>query len=428
MATVGDLVDLLHRQAWELARQRVEDPQEILPLHMRGWVKVAAAASRALALLDVRRDLDDILDQLADGGLASPGRPDRRLADIGVTFGGIGDLLAAEHVNVELAGYPSRSRLHAAMWAGLHTAARATLGIAQDAGGGEPSTVMATLAGITELAALIPSSARENLLDRLQAPSPGSSSLKGAVDGWAAAAGEVLTDDHQVTGYALQRVAGSIALICQVTAATTKEAAAAGLVNPAAARIAAGALEHAAQAWRQAAAWPPHLRLGGRTTELRYASTVLDQALTGPQAAARDLPERLTGLWAAVNTATLVGDEHRVMTARLAAGGGLWVSVAALPPAYQATHPGVRRSDWVPQPASSTATSKPLALAARAATDALRSAASELDAAVQPIQAGIVGERSSAGYAQVWETVTPPSRRQAPPGHHQAPMLPGLAL
>lgn len=426
MATVADLLDLLHRQAWELAQQRVDAPEEALQPHMRGWVKVAAAASRALAQLDVRRDLDEVLDQLADGGLASPGRPDRRLADLSVTFGGIGDLLAAEQVNIELAGYAARSRLHASMWAALNTAARATLAIAQDGGGSEQATVLATLATVTELAALIPPAARENLLDRLPAASPGSATLKGAVDGWAAAAGEVLTNDHQVTGYGLQRVAGSIALICQVTAATTKEAADARLVDPDAARVAARALQRAAQAWRQAAAWPPYLRLGGRTTELRHASTALDAALTGPHATG--LPERLTSLWAAVNVATLIGDEHRVMTARLAAGGGLWVSVAALPAAYQASHPGVRRSGWVPQPASDTATSKPLATAARAATDALRNAGAELDVAVEPIQARTASPRTGLKAAQVWETVTPPVRREAASARPGSSMLPGMAL
>lgn len=428
MATVADLLDRLHRQAWELAQQRVDAPDEALGQHMRGWVKVAASASRALAPLHIRRDLDDVLDQLADGGLASPGRPDRRLVEMSLTYGGIGDLLAAEQVHVELAGYTSRSRLHTSMWAGLHTAARATLAVAQDAGATEPAAVLAGLADITELAALIPPSARENLLDRLSATPARDATLKGAVDTWAAVAGEILSSDHQVTGYALQRTAGSIAMICHVAASTTKEAAAAGLINTDSAHQAADSLQQTARSWRRAANWPPHLRLGGRTTELRQASASLDRALTGPQLAGLDVSERLTSMWAAVNLATLVGDEHRVMTSRLATGGGLWVSVAALPPAYQATHPGARRSGWVPQPPSSTATSRPLAIAARTAAAALRSAATDLDAAVEPIQTGPPRRVTGSETAQAWETVTPPTRRDHRDLRPESPMLPGLAL
>ena len=330
MATVADLLDRLHRQAWELAQQRVDAPDEALGQHMRGWVKVAASASRALAPLHIRRDLDDVLDQLADGGLASPGRPDRRLVEMSLTYGGIGDLLAAEQVHVELAGYTSRSRLHTSMWAGLHTAARATLAVAQDAGATEPAAVLAGLADITELAALIPPSARENLLDRLSATPARDATLKGAVDTWAAVAGEILSSDHQVTGYALQRTAGSIAMICHVAATTTKEAAAAGLINT-------------------------------------------DSA-------------------------------------------------------HQATHPGARRSGWVPQPPSRTATSRPLAIAARTAAAALRSAATDLDAAVEPIQTGPPRRVTGSETAQAWETVTPPTRRDHRDLRPESPMLPGLAL
>lgn len=50
--------------------------------------------------------------------------------------------------------------------------------------------------------------------------------------------------------------------------------------------------------------------------------------------------------------ASKVGDRHEAALGCLVGHHGLWILVDSLGPAYLTRHPGVHRSDWVPDPGS----------------------------------------------------------------------------
>jgi hypothetical protein len=429
MASVGDLLRRLHLQAWELSGTPTTPATEArLDGQLRGWVRVAASASRALAPLRHRPDLDDVLDQLADGGLATPGRPAARLAALSQTIGAIGDILASRGPDIERAGTATKDRLHASVQAALHAAARATLTVAQQVGHPEAEALMSRLAEATEMAAMIPPSARTSRLDHLAIIVPGPQTLQGAVEQWARTATTVLSSQTQVTGYVLQSTAANIALLCLATARATKAAAADGPIAQPVADHAVVALQAASRAWRNAAAWPPHLRLGGRSAEYRRASNDLLAALSADLNANPAPGNRFTELLAALPFAGEVARAHQLAAERLADAGGVWVSGESLmstPQHHRAAVAGLRRSSWImEQPGQHAA--EPIAAASRAAGAALHAALASLNAAAN--------SRSAASFAQpppvpVWETVTArPSPSQERFARPNAPRLPGFAL
>ena len=430
MASVGDLLRRLHLQAWELSRPPAT-PSTEARLHgqLRGWVRVAASASRALSPLRHRPDLDDVLDQLADGGLATPGRPAAQLAALSQTIGAIGDILASRGTDIDRAGTASRDRLHASVQAALHAAARATLAVAQEVGHPDAAALMSRLAEATEMAAMLPPAARTSRLDHLALTVPGPKTLQGAVEQWARSATTVLSSQTQVTGYVLQSTAANIALICLAAAQATKAAAARGPLAQPVADKAVAALREASTAWRSAAVWPQHLRLGGRSAEYRRAADDLVAALNADPSVKPAPGTRFVELLAALPLVSEVAHAHQQATERLADAGGLWVSGASLMATqhHRAEIPGLRRSSWFRELPGQHA-AEPLAAASRTAGAALRTASDTLHHAANSRSAASFGQPTPV-LVPIWENVTArPTSRQERILRPDAPRLPGFAV
>ena len=104
------------------------------------------------------------------------------------------------------------------------------------------------------------------------------------------------------------------------------------------------------QAWQIAADWPPEVRLGGRTTELRHRSRELDEAFAAQHLVQAETPLQQDAMFTALVQAEKIAAQHQSALIRVVADGGLWISVQALGPAYQTRHPGAGRAHWVPDP------------------------------------------------------------------------------
>lgn len=94
------------------------------------------------------------------------------------------------------------------------------------------------------------------------------------------------------------------------------------------------------QAWQIAADWPPEVRLGGRTTELRHRSRELDEAFAAQHLVQAETPLQQDAMFTALVQAEKIAAQHQSALIRVVADGGLWISVQALGPAYQTRHPG----------------------------------------------------------------------------------------
>ena len=235
--------------------------------------------------------------------------PDAGLTRLSLTFGAIADLLAAHDTGVERAGVSERARLSASLEATLHVAARATL---MNCGRYDAQPLEAAgrslerLSQLTELAALLPPSARVSALEQLNTRRTEVGTLEERVAAWGQLATTVLSGDAQLTGYALQSTALVIANICN-RAAQTVQAFEANSRQSDLPGLAATYLEQSASGWMRAAAWPEHIRLGGRSRELRLASTDVIRALAVP---ANPSVSHLITLQAAVHLASNVGAAH----------------------------------------------------------------------------------------------------------------------
>lgn len=188
--------------------------------------------------------------------------------------------------------------------------------------------------------------------------------IDGAVACWEAAATQAITSPRTVTQLALQLASADIALLCASTSAIMERAIQTGAIPHTPAVVAA--LDAAGHSWRQTARWPSHLRLGGRTTELRHASADLRQNLddslrTGnswKQPAdlfADTSPERqLAVLHSSLQSATRVGQHVVNALAELTYGANrVWLGDGHLPTPTGAVRKtlGNPHRNWRPDPA-----------------------------------------------------------------------------
>lgn len=347
MASVDDLLRRLHRQAASL--RTTSRPDRQLPAHLRAWSPLARNTERILDALDPRpvdRELYGLLKALDQGGRGQVGRTDADLERLALTLGALGDVITSSPGIVAAAGQTQRTRLQTSIQAALHAAARTTLDIARTAGQEHAAETVRAVAEATEAAALLPPFARASTLERLTVPRLTPDTVDGAVQLWADVAQRTFTNYRLVTGMALQDAAATLALLCQTTADTVREAARRRILDPDPARDAARLLDQASAAWRQAAAWPASIQLGGRAYEHQRAVRAVQQALTGPALARLTLRERVHALWSAVSNAAEVGEFQVAAVTRVASQGGLWV-------AHERTNlrpPGVERRqvkyDW----------------------------------------------------------------------------------
>lgn len=395
MASVARLVDRMEDQGWALWTRR--PGLGAYAQHCAAWPSLARAAYHPLTQLGPQSP--GLLTALADlSRQPAHGKPDAAVQELGMIYGATGDLLATLAAGIEHAPATSRARLSARLQATLHVAARATIATARR-DGHAPDAAWACLERLeqaTELAALLPPEARTGALELLTTSHRGADTFSGAVRGWAREAETVLSGDTQLTGYALQSSALVIASLCDRAARVVEQADGATLN-----REAAGALRRCSEDWRRAAAWPEHIRLGGRSADLRHATTALARQLEKsfrPVVKHRDLLD----LQAAIHRADVVGTLHAASMQDLSTRRQLWVAVAALPAHYQATHDELRRSQWVTEPAGRD-DSRHLAALSHTAHTQLGMAAAFLGAAVRQTMASAIQPQP------VWEAVITPS-------------------
>lgn len=412
MATVDDLLRTLHRQA--AALRPTGRPDRQLRAHIRGWVPLATNALRVLDALDPRpedRELYGLLRTLRRPGNSQRARNGTGLEKLALTMGAIGDAITTFPEPVAQAGQGQRSRLQASIEAALHATARTTLDIARSAEQPRAAELFREVSEVTELAALLPPSARVSSLERLTVTRLTTDTVDGAVRLWAVVAQQTFANYRLVTGVALQDAAATLALLCQVTADTLRDAARRPIVDPSAARHAARIMGRAAGAWRQAAAWPSSIQLGGRAHEHQQAVRAVRSALTGPPLTRLTLRERVHTLQAAVSAAVAISDLQARTVARVASHGGLWM-------AHERPNlrpPGVERRqvklDWELMDPDHPA-GRVLIDRARFAQQCLVAAADATDRAVLPSppvrgEAGhiaMIGDRIVATW---WDTIEP---------------------
>lgn len=337
MATIGDLIGLLERQAHALNGRQPEDTPDA---HAAAWTILARHTRRAVSNLPLggRRPTVDagiatVLDPMINfrwKPLGPEVTPAPALAGISLTVGAIADVLAAAarlDPRPALVGTEA-TRLQAGLLAPLHVTARWSRAVLEEQhlSLSRQALVRALrdLATVTEPYALIPPAQRVSLLEDLRLRSHTAPGLEGAVVAWADTVKPVLEDRYRVSGWAMQAVAGNLALLSHVARNAVAQAVGRGAVPEALAAEATAALAESVKAWRAAATWPPTLRLGGHTGDLREAVRDLrDACITEPLPRVRVL-RRILGV------ASDIGNSHAHVMERLVNRHELWVDADSL--------------------------------------------------------------------------------------------------
>lgn len=387
MASVDHLLAALHERTGELSAHEQPSPEQALI----GWHRLARNASRILVMVDAPTELMPILHAIRDEVEVREADVDTPITALGYTLGALADTLNSNPDAVTIAGRADRAQLRSSILSSLHHAAIASLAAASGDVTTPACALLRDLADSTHAASYVPWRPLHPPLSLL-ALGPTGASLDQAVTRWAESATDVLDSRTRVTSFAFQRTAASIAHLCH-TAATVFSAT--GGETPARWEVST-ALTSAFQAWQIAAAWPPEIRLGGRTTTLRLRSQELDQALDHDSRTANRLSQE-GAMRSALLRAEEVAASHEAALNRLVTNRGLWVIAHALGPAYLTRHPGVHRTDWVPDPGTVYGTT--MIDAVQRAVQALRVATD----AIEPQQ-----RASATGLARgplLWETV-----------------------
>lgn len=397
MATVNALLAALHDRTLELSAQ----PSTPSTTEISGLSRLFGNAIRILALIDPPPDVMTILQAMPK---AEPAEEpvDSPITTIGYTLGVLADTLNANAETVRNTGHRDRVQLRSQVLATLHHVATVSLAaVPVDEAFSGPALIR-DLADATNAASYVP---RADLHEPIGLLSLGQSSggLDQTVARWAETAIEILASQTRVTSYAFQRTAATIATICSTAAVA--------LAEPPSERpfegAASAALTKASQAWQRAADWPPEVRLGGRTTELRHRSQDLDQALATHRLGQPGAPSRQAAMRAALRAAEGVAACHKSALIQVINRRNLWISVEALGPTYLTHHPGASRSDWVPDPG--TRAGEVLLDACTQAWTALATAVDRLNPSM-----AAVGAAESPGEAPRWETVSAPNRSRRP--------------
>lgn len=321
MAALVDLMARLHGQGWDLITDH--RPSEDLDSYRRTWLILSRHAGRAVTQVGgdytpVARLVDGMGDRLPDGGV------NRQLAGLSMTVGAIADLLVIRRGEVDGHGPEARARVQASMLAAVYAAARATAAAAQAADQPEIAGVMRQVAGLTEVAAMVPPRQLRSTLDFVAVPDRDVHSIDGAVRAWKHQAYTTLDSPWLVTEHALRSTAGDIHYLLQAAGAALDRAADAGVVAARNVGDARAQLGLAAAAWRSATQWPQHLRLGGRSVSLRRAASYLRQALDPAAVVQTDPAAHLATMGGALAAAQGVAVYHQRALDRLVRGG-LWV-------------------------------------------------------------------------------------------------------
>ena len=375
-ATVGDLLRLLDRQVHALGQPTERDTAIA---HVSGWMRLASTTRQVIRLLplggragQVKTGLRTVLDPLVEGSreLLPDHAPAPRLIQTSRTIGAVADILAehlhgggrdnqigAEAIKLEAS---LLSAVHViARWSRAVTATQKFPGTA-----GVFPALLTDLIVVTEPFALIPPSMRGSVLEDLRLPNPAAPGLEGAVTRWMAEATQVLQERHRVSGWAMQAIAGNLALLSQTAGRAAIHARDTGHITPAQAENLAGWFAESARLWRTAATWPPHLRLGGHTPTLRELGTEVRDACLGTM-------PRLDTLQAPMQAAARLSLLHASAMDHLAAKHQLWMHTV------RTDYRGQQVEGWTREPPG-TMDSWHLVHAARDAHRALDRAVHEL--------------------------------------------------
>jgi hypothetical protein len=379
VATIGELSRRLDEQVRVLGGR---GPDDTVRSHVAGWIVLARPTLRAITALPVggrkekiNASLEAVLKPLATGPrMELPGDlvPAPSLLGISRTVGAIGDVLADTGINYFSLGLVGSEavRFEASLLASLHLTARwsrSTLN-EQTLASTRHSlmTSLDDLAILTEPWAMILPANRASAFDHIRLPNPSAPGLEGAVVTWADEAWRILHDRHRATGWSMQATAGTLALLSLLAGdAVVRDGRATGMPGEAIDGL-IDTLAQAVQAWRAAGTWPPNLRLGGSTEDLRRLTRDLRETIdAGPKPDLATM-RHLLGL------IQPVGLLHAATMERLVAGRELWIH-GHIPGTVDYARKWQRVPGWI-------TVGEPLARAAYAGYEALDRAVKALNA------------------------------------------------
>lgn len=411
-AAVADLLRLLDRQVHELGPGTDRDTASA---HVSGWMRLATTTRHAISLLpfggrtaQVKAGLRTVLDPLVHGPREPLTEPmlAPRLIQTSRTVGAIADILA-EHLQGGGRDHQIGTeavKLEASLLSAVHVTARWSRAITVTQRFPRMAETfpaqLSDLIVVTEPFALIPPSRRVSLLEDLRLPNPAAPGLEGAVTRWAAEATLVLQERHRASGWAMQAIAGNLALLSLTAGRTTTRARGAGEITAAQAESLTRGFAESARSWRTAATWPPYLRLGGYTPTLRQLGGDVRDACIGT------VP-RLAELGAPMLAATRLSLLHASTMDRLATKHQLWMHTV------RTDYRGDQVEAWTREPPGTT-DSWHLVQAARDAHHALDRVVQELVQAV----------RLDPPLNEDW----PPGQAVERPHRQQEPGIPGPSL
>ncbi len=419
MATVADLLEQLELQTRSLPTSR--EPLH-WDAHAAGWMFLAPPILRAIPQLGLTGRVDHlngglttVLLALADGPRrpldASVAAP--QLTEAAIVYGTIADILshnARFGPGLGLGGSEA-VKLEASLLAPAHILARwsaTDLSSHAPARGDRLGSRLGALSRITEPWALIPPDQRSSTLGHSRVPTGTAPGLDGAIAAWAEEATQLLGDRYRLGSWTMQSIAGTIALLSQVTTAAVDEHRREGRLPEAAARAASSALAESVKCWSTAARWPPHLRLGGQNREFRrLAIDLRDECLAKP------VP-RLSDLHHALALIEPVAGLHATVMGHLVTHHEIWVHGPAL------GKPGGDIQAWIREPWWS-GQGMPLLRASEAGVAALHVALEEMLAASSLTARGgrrIVPVRAIDAFA------APGPERERTAGTHRGPSRP----
>lgn len=408
MASIGDLLARLEQHVHDLDGRLADDT---VLQHVAGWKRLARPTLRAIDQLPLggRRNLthaslDAVLRPLAKGPrqpLPEAIRPASRLATAGQIMGAIADVLAdTTRINPSPAMVGAEAvKLQTSLLAAVHQAtrwSRATLD-SQALASTRHALMLALddLALVTEPWALVPPGRRVSALEGLRLPSRAAAGLPGVTAAWAQETMPVLQGQYRVTGWAMQATASSLSLLSQFARTAVLQTYPDGTL-PAGSDALTPSLARAARAWREAATWPPNLRLGGNTHQLRSAVRDLREVCDTARPSVAVMRQVL-------NLALPVAQTHALTMKRLMDKHELWIKGAI---------PGdtVYSQQWVREPRGSRV-GTPMLRAAEQGLQALTEAVWELD----HLPAGDRGEGSRLWPRAAVDVVRRPEAERAAP-------------
>lgn len=294
-ASIADLLDRLHQQAFAIANLNTVPSPDRWRAQTVVWPKLASATIRAIRNINaedpadqVRLLIGSILGPIArnewlpkastDGGPNVP--PDRRLVDMTRVIGGIADLLAHGMDGVDTdPGWVLG--LRANLLSPVMVAADWSLATAPVVARTQPPRRhLQLVSGVGAVFAVVPPELRTGPYDDLAAVPHSEESLDAAIHNWLDATKDALTLRKGLSGATLQTIAADLSVICGAAATLTNAAIAVGRMPEDCGRPVVQALSAANVKWRGACRWPQSIYLGGvRDASLAEASIHLRQTV-----------------------------------------------------------------------------------------------------------------------------------------------------